>query len=246
MSTRGVFGYYKEGKTIAGYNHFDSYPSGLGKEIIKFLKNKDLESIQYLWDNYQTSETNDVWDWYNGAPYFQFRDVTHFLEDSLSCEFAYIINLDDKVLEYYKGLNQYEDREGRYKTKDPRIGFYGVSLEQTIPLESFFKGEIEVMYEAFVVSNKAKIYNKLKQMLNGKNIKYTEATSSNSLLIDSDTGNGVLIAKGNLEISDLPEGAHELIYDIKLSCHGSTVSENTGRIVIRDNMEKVLNFILYP
>ena len=37
MSTRGLWGFYKNGVTKATYNHFDSYPQGLGNNILKFI-----------------------------------------------------------------------------------------------------------------------------------------------------------------------------------------------------------------
>ena len=38
MSTRGLFGLRKDRKEKAVYNHFDSYPEGLGKNYLTFVK----------------------------------------------------------------------------------------------------------------------------------------------------------------------------------------------------------------
>lgn len=38
MGTRGVFGFYYKGKYYVVYNHYDSYPEGLGKDLIDELK----------------------------------------------------------------------------------------------------------------------------------------------------------------------------------------------------------------
>ena len=38
MGTRGLFGFYYKGKYYVVYNHFDSYPSGLGVDIVNELK----------------------------------------------------------------------------------------------------------------------------------------------------------------------------------------------------------------
>jgi hypothetical protein len=35
MGTRGLFGFYYKGKYYVVYNHFDSYPSGLGNSILE-------------------------------------------------------------------------------------------------------------------------------------------------------------------------------------------------------------------
>ncbi|KAI9709320.1 MAG: hypothetical protein M1820_003440 [Bogoriella megaspora] len=37
MGTRGLIGFKSKGRRRATYNHFDSYPSGLGADIVKFL-----------------------------------------------------------------------------------------------------------------------------------------------------------------------------------------------------------------
>ena len=52
MGTRGAFGFRRRGKTYMIYNHFDSYPSGLGcwfvsdiQEILKTMTLEDLGKI---------------------------------------------------------------------------------------------------------------------------------------------------------------------------------------------------------
>ena len=37
MGTRGLLGFIIAGRRRASYNHFDSYPSGLGAQIAKFI-----------------------------------------------------------------------------------------------------------------------------------------------------------------------------------------------------------------
>ena len=38
MGTRGLFGFYYKGKYYVVYNQFDSYPSGLGVDIVEQIK----------------------------------------------------------------------------------------------------------------------------------------------------------------------------------------------------------------
>ena len=38
MGTRGLFGFYHKGKYYVVYNHFDSYPDGLGRDIVEQIK----------------------------------------------------------------------------------------------------------------------------------------------------------------------------------------------------------------
>jgi hypothetical protein len=45
MGTRGVIGVRLEGKDKIAYNHFDSYPSGVGKDIVKEIKTLGRENL---------------------------------------------------------------------------------------------------------------------------------------------------------------------------------------------------------
>lgn len=62
-------------------------------------------------------------------------DAADFLADSLFCEWAYIVNLDEDVLEVYRGF-QREPGSGRYAQLQRKAGgeHYGVSLIGSIPL----------------------------------------------------------------------------------------------------------------
>ncbi|MBE3579018.1 MAG: hypothetical protein IMW83_03970 [Caldanaerobacter subterraneus] len=51
MGTRGAYGFYKSGITKVTYNHSDSYPSGLGKNIIEFIKETSVEEMNKIFDS---------------------------------------------------------------------------------------------------------------------------------------------------------------------------------------------------
>ena len=63
-------------------------------------------------------------------------DAAYFLADSLFCEWAYLINLDDRTLEVYRGLNQDPAAPGRYAalTRPGEEEYFGVRLLLTLPL----------------------------------------------------------------------------------------------------------------
>ena len=52
MGTRGAFGFRFETRDKVTYNHFDSYPSGLGNQVADFLKGfSDAEEIKKIFKN---------------------------------------------------------------------------------------------------------------------------------------------------------------------------------------------------
>jgi hypothetical protein len=61
-------------------------------------------------------------------------DGIDFIQDSLFCEYAYIINLDDEVLEFYEGFQKEPQVDNRYGITDDR-GYYPCKLALIIPLD---------------------------------------------------------------------------------------------------------------
>ena len=64
-------------------------------------------------------------------------DFREFLHDSLSCEWAYIINLDSGMFEVYRGFNGNPLAAGRYAkyTVDSKKRYYGVALAGEYPID---------------------------------------------------------------------------------------------------------------
>lgn len=62
MGTRGLYGLRKNGIDKTSYNHFDSYPNGLGRDILGFIKNHSAKEMNTFYDriimvNEQTEPT---------------------------------------------------------------------------------------------------------------------------------------------------------------------------------------------
>lgn len=151
MGTRGAYGFRVDGKDYISYNHFDSYPSGLGVDILAQAKSliarkggiealkKQVRKIRLVtnatpptpedikrcepFTDLSVSERSTS-DWYCLLRKAQGRldalvrcgvmmDSSAFLTDSLFCEYAYIINLDDGTLEFYMGFNEGSLRNGK-------------------------------------------------------------------------------------------------------------------------------------
>ena len=60
-------------------------------------------------------------------------DNHNFLTDSAFCEYAYVINLDENVLEYWKGFQKIPQKNNRYG-KGCEDGFYPCKLAKVFPL----------------------------------------------------------------------------------------------------------------
>lgn len=71
--------------------------------------------------------------WTDGFPVM--KDSSGFLKDSLMCEWAWIANLDEGVLEVYRGFNQNPRAPGRYAAERHRetSAYCGVRLAERIP-----------------------------------------------------------------------------------------------------------------
>ncbi len=136
MSTRGAYGFrYKETDKIQ-YNHCDSYPSGLGTDICKFISKHPVEKLKKFFNRIMLKKhDNELYDKLRSiqgnldslmkkkTPVM--IDNKDFLQDSLFCEWGYVINLDTEVLEVYKGWQNEATRNRYYLTPRERknLGF---------------------------------------------------------------------------------------------------------------------------
>jgi hypothetical protein len=50
MGTRGVIGFVVDGQEKLTYNHFDSYPSGVGYEVLNWLRTLSGSKLDEVWD----------------------------------------------------------------------------------------------------------------------------------------------------------------------------------------------------
>jgi hypothetical protein len=152
MSTRGAYGYYKSGVTKVAYNHFDSYPEGLGVDMVNYCKSFTLNEMEDVFNRLTDVEgrifkKGDEVDWYKKLREFQgkpekwhevegeilYEDCNDFLKDSLFCEYAYIINLDAYTLEVYTDRSD-KAHSGRYEIK--RVNSYPI---ETVTVEDMEK-----------------------------------------------------------------------------------------------------------
>lgn len=200
MGTRGLIGIYSNQVTKATYNHWDSYPEGLGVSILEETKDamrdigidklkERVAKIQMIEDSenepskelvkrykkFSNAQVGgpvsnvEVKTWYQLlrelqgtlTPYFK-GEVEHmidslkFIQDSLFCEWVYIVNLDDGLLEVYNGFITKPHNQGRYANLEGRKSsdteYYPCRLIKTYPLDNLpseekFLEEIKVVMD---------------------------------------------------------------------------------------------------
>jgi hypothetical protein len=144
MGTRNLTMVVKDGEfKIAQYGQFDGYPSGSGFIVLNFLKTakldvfaEKLKNLRWLTDA-DCDVVNATENWktvypelsrntgamilemvYESEKEMLLKDSKSFAGDSLFCEWAYLIDLDNNTLEVYRGFNKTPVIEGRFKSDD--------------------------------------------------------------------------------------------------------------------------------
>lgn len=141
MSTRGSIGFHCKGESKLTYNHFDSYPSGLGSSFVeeckKIVKKYTPDEMERVFNQIELIDDRD----YDVSLLTilekkSMYDATSFIKDSLFCEWAYVFNIDDWAIEIYKGF-QKTYQKNRYAIETPSTsGYYSCALIEKIPLEN--------------------------------------------------------------------------------------------------------------
>jgi hypothetical protein len=148
MGTRGLYGIIVGEEQKLTYNHFDSYPSGLGADLLEFIKRNDSDqlfedavalevidgetpptaaqkerarSVGTVDTDVSEQSENDWYCLLRGAQGDLRKtldvgvmvDGANFANDSLFCEWGYVIDLDNRIFEVYRGFQE-EPHEGRF------------------------------------------------------------------------------------------------------------------------------------
>lgn len=116
---------------------------------------KQIEECKKYHD--KTVSTGELTEWYsllrktqgdlelykNGLRYM--IDSANFMTDGLFCEWAYVINLTDEVLEVYRGF-QKTPADNRYSTEPSNSGYYNVGLLAEFSLDNIPDDWQEIVY----------------------------------------------------------------------------------------------------
>ncbi|KJA23265.1 hypothetical protein HYPSUDRAFT_40065 [Hypholoma sublateritium FD-334 SS-4] len=113
MGTRGLLGFIIASCRHAIYNRYDSYPHGLGLEIVTFileLEQKDYAEMdarlrKVSWNTQPTYADHKAWDFIRdvqmGVENLEVGDYVDFLHDGIFCEWAYFIDFQNQKLEVW-------------------------------------------------------------------------------------------------------------------------------------------------
>ena len=165
MSTEGAVGFVQCDNATIIYNGCDSYPDGLGNDVLDFIRRWGLDKIEEMVSNFvYVNGNSEGADFYSLEDYFLNEDGKtnyivdihkklsvcndiNFIFDSLFCEWLYLLDLDSENLEVFKGLNE-DIPMGRFSCIPPsESGYRAVSLVKTIPFNNlppkFHNGEFE-------------------------------------------------------------------------------------------------------
>ena len=151
MGTRGLFGFRKNGQDKLTYNHYDSDPSGLGMDVVNFCLSRSINELNVICDKIKLAEEekadiNSIIECVSGSIMYDYKD---FILNSLHCEFAYIINLDDNTLEFWLGGQKQPQRGNRYGGLKTESGYYPCKLLSAVSL-CYIPENIEDLMNAFV------------------------------------------------------------------------------------------------
>lgn len=146
---------YKNEVKVAQYGQWDGYPEGQGQNVLKFTKEEDLEKFKEqlekisFFTKEEIEELNKKSDPFEGREYLsrntgsdilyeiqkgnvdKLVNSINFAADSLFCEWAYVIDLDNNFLEVYKGFNKSELDESErfyYLSEKSEDGYQPVKL----------------------------------------------------------------------------------------------------------------------
>ncbi|KAH7410807.1 hypothetical protein BKA64DRAFT_661851 [Cadophora sp. MPI-SDFR-AT-0126] len=89
MGTRGLLGFIIKGKRHGAYNHFDSYPSGLGQDIVAFILGLIDEEIKTMaarvaeitWVSRTSPPTKEQQEYYESLDFSNLRVSEQRLDD---------------------------------------------------------------------------------------------------------------------------------------------------------------------
>lgn len=114
MSTRGCYGFRKNGIDKLTYNHFDSYPDGLGRDIVEFCKSTSIAEMNEIFDKIVLVDN------YNKPTAKQIKECIDYYDGSVSTQsvedwYCLLRNTQGNLDVYKNGLKYMIDNCGFIK-----------------------------------------------------------------------------------------------------------------------------------
>lgn len=161
MGTRGLYGLRMNGVDKLSYNHYDSYPEVLGRMVAAVCHYYPAEQIRECFERLipfhdkrdlpeNAVVVKEPMDLISDSELRYYDSCPEFIMDSLDCEFAYIINLDEEVLEFWKGNQLEPDFDNRYGHYRNRYGYYPCKRMTTFPLSELLDGRMDTVVEEMI------------------------------------------------------------------------------------------------
>ena len=145
MSTRGSFIIRKNSEDKELYIQADAYPEVGGRDAVRLIKSLDLNALydllvteddlfeEYPEEEIPSEEPHDFSvrlcvDAVRGGRKYVYQDMGHwFSQDSMTCEYGYVLDLDESKLLFYIGYQKKPQEGNRYGT-EPSNGYYPCRL----------------------------------------------------------------------------------------------------------------------
>ncbi len=174
MGTRGLTMVLFENEIkVAQYGQWDHYPSGQGQVVTDFISANQHEDMCEMLklvrfgsadELEKIDEVSENSEWYHlnrdlGSGILEYImeryvddgkeivlcDKSDFAADSIFCEYAYLVNLDNKTLEVYRGFNKNplaeEERFFNYTDKASVYGYYPIRLALEMTFDEIVKNK---------------------------------------------------------------------------------------------------------
>lgn len=158
----------------------------------------------------------------------------HFIKESLWCEYAYIINLDDGVLEYWEGFQKQPQEGNRYGT-EPSDDYYPCKLILTFPLDGITNPE--QIIKMMELGNNVDQFKEIMEQYSQFNLTLVEASELGSRTILSiwDSLHNAVDCEarknGCLDDDNKEDFNYELYGEDMLKCDKYFKFESSGRII---------------
>ena len=133
MSTRGFLTLVIDGQEKTGFNHWDSYPSGFGIDVLHWLRDSAVNQVDVVKQRARDLRLVTKAEATDADVYDVGRDVgallaagslvdsSEFPLDSLFAEWGYVIDFDAAVFEVYRGFQTASHDKGRFASRPLRL-----------------------------------------------------------------------------------------------------------------------------